>query len=45
MAQDRLRDMEQQRDELDQAIEELKEQMSWGEKMIASLKTKQKAAE
>ncbi|MGR1582768.1 MerR family transcriptional regulator [Thalassobius sp. S69A] len=45
VAQDRLRDMEQQRDELDQAIEELKEQMSWGEKMIASLKTKQKAAE
>ena len=45
VAQDRLRDMEQQRDELNEAIEELKEQMGWGEKMIASLKVKQKAAE
>jgi DNA-binding transcriptional MerR regulator len=45
VAQDRLRDMEQQRDELNEAIEELKEQMGWGEKMIASLKQEKKAAE
>lgn len=45
VAQDRLRDMERQRDELNEAIEELKEQMGWGEKMIVSLKSKQKAAE
>ena len=45
VAQDRLRDMERQRDELNEAIEELKEQMGWGEKMIASLKQEKKAAE
>ncbi|WP_319824676.1 MerR family DNA-binding transcriptional regulator [Thalassovita sp.] len=45
VAQERLRDMEQQRDELNEAIEELKEQMMWGEKMIVSLKKQEKAAE
>jgi chromosome segregation ATPase len=45
VAQDRLRDMEQQRDELNVAIEELKEQMGWGEQMITSLKQDKKAAE
>ncbi|SEQ47042.1 MerR family transcriptional regulator [Thalassovita taeanensis] len=45
IAQDRLRDMEQQRDELTKAIDDLKEQMSWGEKMIASLDEPKKAAE
>jgi len=45
VAKDRLRDMEQQRDELNEAIEELKEQMGWGEKMIASLQQEKKAAE
>jgi DNA-binding transcriptional MerR regulator len=45
VAQDRLRDIEQQRDELNVAIEELKEQMGWGEQMITSLKQDKKAAE
>jgi len=45
VAQDRLRDMERQRDELNEAIEELKEQMTWGEKMLASLQQQKKAAE
>jgi hypothetical protein len=30
--------MERQRDTLSEAIEDLKHQMSWGEKMIASTK-------
>ena len=37
--------MEKQRDELEAAISELREQMTWGERMLASLKTSQKAAE
>jgi DNA-binding transcriptional MerR regulator len=37
IAQRRLSDMESQREELDQAIDDLKEQLKWGEKMIASL--------
>ncbi|WP_420569578.1 MerR family transcriptional regulator [Thalassovita sp.] len=45
VAQDRLRDMEKQRDELNVAIEELKEQMGWGEQMVTSLKQEKKAAE
>lgn len=45
VAQDRLHDMERQRDELNEAIEELKEQMSWGDKMIVSLKQEKNAAE
>ncbi|CUH63973.1 Zn(II)-responsive regulator of zntA [Thalassovita gelatinovora] len=45
IAQDRLRDMEAQRDELNEAIDELKEQMKWGAEMVASLQTKKKAAE
>ena len=45
IAQKRLSDMEAQRDELDQAIEELKEQMRWGEKMLASMDQTKKAAE
>ena len=44
VAQDRLADMERQRDELNVAIAELKEQMEWGAKMIASLR-QDKAAE
>ena len=44
IACDRLADMERQRDELNSAIEELKEQLKWGEKMIAST-LNQKAAE
>jgi len=45
IAQDRLRDMECQRDELNQAIDDLREQMKWGEKMIASATLARKAAE
>ncbi|WP_407495588.1 MerR family transcriptional regulator [Pseudooceanicola sp. MF1-13] len=45
IAQQRLSAMESQRDELNEAIAELKEQMSWGEQMIASLVTEKDAAE
>jgi DNA-binding transcriptional MerR regulator len=41
----RLKDMERQRDELDQAIEDLRLQLSWGEKMIQSINTPRRAAE
>lgn len=37
IAQLRLADMVAQRDELDAAIDDLKEQLKWGEKMIASI--------
>ena len=45
IAQDRLADMERQREELDEAIEDLKEQLKWGEKIIAARRTGGKAAE
>ncbi|WP_439522199.1 MerR family transcriptional regulator [Marivita sp.] len=45
IAQQRLSDMEAQRDELNQAIDELKEQMRWGEKMLASMDQNKRAAE
>ncbi|WP_454267636.1 MerR family transcriptional regulator [Roseovarius sp. MBR-51] len=45
VARTRLAEMEKQRDELEAAISELREQMTWGERMLASLKTSQKAAE
>ncbi len=45
IARERLADMISQREELDSAIAELEEQLRWGEKMIASLNTPQKAAE
>lgn len=41
---ERLRIMEQQRDELNEAIEELREQLEWGRKMIEAAKPS-KAAE
>ena len=44
IAQQRLSDMEGQRDELNQAIDELKEQMRWGEKMLASMEQGKRAA-
>ena len=40
---ERLADMEQQRAELDEAIEELKAQLRWGEQMIDSLKQSEAA--
>ena len=45
IAEKRLADMERQRDELDEAIAELKEQMTWGAKMIASVNERKNAAE
>ncbi|NVO24198.1 MerR family DNA-binding transcriptional regulator [Donghicola sp. C2-DW-16] len=42
---ERLRSMEQQRDELTEAIEDLKDQLKWAEKVISSLKQTNKAAE
>ena len=45
IAHERLADMERQRDELNTAIEELKEQLKWGEKMIASTAETRDAAE
>ena len=37
IARDRLADMEEQRNELTEAIDDLKAQLKWGEKMIASM--------
>jgi DNA-binding transcriptional MerR regulator len=45
IAHERLADMERQRDELNTAIDELKEQLKWGEKMIASTIQTRDAAE
>lgn len=45
LARERLADMELQRDELNQAIDDLKEQLKWGEKIITSSKENKKAAE
>ncbi|MFY9210944.1 MAG: MerR family DNA-binding transcriptional regulator [Aestuariivita sp.] len=45
IARDRLADMEGQRDELTEAINDLKEQLKWGERMIASLSQPKRAAE
>ncbi|MEL6799579.1 MAG: MerR family DNA-binding transcriptional regulator [Pseudomonadota bacterium] len=45
LAKDRLTDMEKQREELTEAIEDLKDQLRWGAEMIASLKAPKKAAE
>ena len=45
IAQERLADMERQRDELDTAIEDLRDQMKWGDQMLASLRNTKNAAE
>lgn len=45
IARGRLAELEAQRDELDQAIDDLRNQMKWGEKMIASINSPRKAAE
>lgn len=45
LASQRLAEMERQRAELDANISELKEQLKWGEKMIASMSAPKKAAE
>lgn len=45
IAKERLADMESQRDELTQAIDDLKEQLRWGEKVLVSMEDSKKAAE
>lgn len=45
LAQQRLDDLIRQRDELNAAIDDLREQMKWGEKMIASINHATRAAE
>ncbi|MEM9127968.1 MAG: MerR family DNA-binding transcriptional regulator [Pseudomonadota bacterium] len=45
VARARLADMERQRDELNQAIDELKDQLSWGEQILASMAAPRRAAE
>ena len=45
LAEKRLAELVQQRDELNGAIEELRGQMKWGEKMIASIHQQKNAAE
>lgn len=45
IAQERLKDMESKRDDLDQAISELKEQLKWGEQVIAKAQDDSKTAQ
>ncbi|MBD3664277.1 MerR family transcriptional regulator [Sulfitobacter aestuariivivens] len=45
IAKERLSDMETQRDELSEAIDDLRGQIKWGEKMIASMQQNRSAAE
>ena len=45
IASRRLNEMTRERDELDEAIRDLQEQMRWGEEMIASIKAPREAAE
>lgn len=45
IAKDRLADLIDQRDELNGAIEELKEQLMWGEEMVTSMRNPREAAE
>ncbi len=45
IAQKRLSDMVAQRDELNDAINELTEQLKWGEEMLASMRGSRDAAE
>lgn len=45
IARERLADMQAQREEMDAAIDDLKEQLKWGEKMMSSLTQTRSAAE
>ncbi|WP_370230295.1 MerR family DNA-binding transcriptional regulator [Cognatishimia sp.] len=45
IAKEHLAGMQRQRDELDEAIADLKAQLKWGERMLASFNTQKKAAE
>jgi len=45
LATDRLHDMQRQRDELNEAIADLTQQLKWGAEMIANLEPRKQAAE
>lgn len=45
IAQERLADMERQREELTEAIEDLKAQLKWGAQLLSSMQEDKKAAE
>jgi len=45
IAHDRLSDLEGQRDEFESAIDDLREQIKWGEKIVGSINQTRKAAE
>ncbi|MAY87532.1 MAG: MerR family transcriptional regulator [Pseudooceanicola sp.] len=45
IARERLADMERQRDDLTAAIDELQEQLRWGEQLVAASETRRAAAE
>ncbi len=45
IARERLADMEAQRDELTQTIDELRDQIKWGERVLSSAKNLRDAAE
>ena len=45
IARERLADMESRRDELEEAIGDLRDQLKWGEKIIASMSHSRAAAE
>ena len=45
IAHDRLNDLISQRDELDSAIDDLREQIKWGDKIVSSMNQARKAAE
>ena len=45
LAQVRLQELKRQREELDQTIEELEEQIRWGAEVIKGINTSAKAAE
>jgi DNA-binding transcriptional MerR regulator len=45
IARERLADMEAQRDELTETINDLRDQLEWGERLIASMASSKNAAE
>ncbi len=45
VAKHRLKDMEEQRDELNEAIDDLREQLKWGEQFLTDLTTQKDAAQ
>lgn len=45
IARERLADMEAQRDELTETINDLREQLEWGARLLASMETSKDAAE